>query len=140
MRAAATAASMGTPAAASAPDIPTDDTAAPPPGIGTSEASVPMTMLSDVNPQKLTDAPNALMQAMYTKAYSSDEMMLPPSINATRRGDRSAPQKVDAALLAGAATARLTLGIPNTNPITTMTTRIPIRAMSANLLVSMRAA
>src|SRR3954454_8361194 len=116
MRAAATAASIGTPAAASAPDIPTDDTAAPPPGIGTSPASVPMTMLSDVNPQKLTDAPNALMQAMYTKEYSSDEMMLPESINATRPGARRAVQNVDAAFLAGAATPRRNLGIPNTTP------------------------
>ena len=42
---AATATSVETPTATSAPDMPTDDTAVPPPGIGTSDAIVEMKML-----------------------------------------------------------------------------------------------
>ena len=43
--------SVGTPTAASAPDMPTDDTAVLPPGIGTSDASVETMMLSDSSVQ-----------------------------------------------------------------------------------------
>ncbi len=39
--------------------MPTDDTAVLPPGIGTSDASVEMMMLSDSSVQKLIDPPNA---------------------------------------------------------------------------------
>ena len=60
---AATAMSVGTPTAASAPDMPTDDTAVLPPGIGTSDANVDTMMLSESNVQKLIEPPNAAMQA-----------------------------------------------------------------------------
>ena len=51
------------PAATSAPDIPTDDTAVFPPGIGTSDAIVEMKMFRESSVQKLIEPPNAAMQA-----------------------------------------------------------------------------
>src|SRR6478609_4793132 len=101
---AATAMSVGTPTAASAPDMPTDDTAVFPPGIGTSDASVEMMMLSDRSVQKLIDPPNAWMHAMYTPAYISALTAFPPSSSATRRGERTAAHSVAAAALVGGTT------------------------------------
>src|SRR5262249_10339531 len=101
---AATAISVGTPTAASAPDRPTDDTAVLPRGIGTSDASVDTMMLSDISVQKLIEPPNALMHAMYTAAYISALIALPPSSSATRRGERSASHNVAAAAFVGGTT------------------------------------
>ena len=71
--------SVGTPHKPSAPVKPSADTAVPPPGIGTSEAIVPMNMFIDSKVQKLRLPPIADKQADKTKAYMIALSMLPKS-------------------------------------------------------------
>ena len=65
--------------------------------------------------------------------------LLPISMRATQRGERTAAHTVVAALLAGVATARRSLGTPSTRPMTTAMTSTAISPTSASLPVSMRA-
>src|ERR1700704_164007 len=109
---AATATSFGIPTATSAPDIPTDDTAVPPPGIGTNDAIVETKMLIESSVQKFTDPPNAAMHASITAAYITALIAFPPSSSSIRRGEQAAAHIVADALLTDGSTRLRTFGTP----------------------------